>query len=378
MTPSNQEMEDPMSTTLTHSPEQEHTGARTAPEPAKRLSNRDLVERLSPQLASILPPAVPLERFKTAVVADLNMLPGLSDLRVNAIAAGIIAIAQMGLEPGPSGQVGVKVEVDNDGRPRLVSFPTYKGVRELAFRTGRITSIVTGAVRPEDTFECYTDDDGQHICHRPSFSESPAHLYYAVAYGPGGHIVGLSVLRRSDVEANRAMSPYPDGDAWANFYDKMAQNSAAASLGAVLDLVKRPGDPAPTAPADLPPAKLDPHGPDDPSTRSSAPDPYGHTFSVADVVFAEMARDGALTPVPRSTETDIPTGSAERDLTPDMAAMSADPDMEVVPERRHFTEDADNWPEETAPTTQPRRASRSWSPPVQVFIDDLPDLSEEI
>ena len=374
MTASPEKEEDTMSMTATRSPHQGSSLDLPAPKPAKRLTNRDLVERLSPQLGSILPPAVPLERFKTAVVSDLNMLVGLSDLSVNAIAAGVIAIAQMGLEPGPSGQVGVKIEVDSGGRSRLVCFPTYKGVRELAFRTGRIASIVAAPVRPEDTFECHTDDEGQHLYHRPGYSETPAHLYYAVAYGTDGRVAGISVLRRSDVEANRAMSPYPEGDAWVNFYDKMACNSAGAALGSVLDLVNRTGDPSPPAPGDPPPPEAascpGSTAVGAPSTNSSVPDPIGPTFSVSGLVFGELARD--LPPPPAPDDVSAPRQSETGTKVPSPAADTASPDS------RHLAEEADNWPEEPTPSPPPRRDFRHWSPPMRVSIDDLPVHSDEV
>ena len=363
-----------MSMTATRSPDQGSSLDLPAPKPDKRLTNRDLVVRLSPQLASILPPDVPLERFKTAVVSDLNMLVGLSELSVNAIAAGVIAIAQMGLEPGPSGQVGVKIEVDNGGRSRLVCFPTYKGVRELAYRTGRIASIVTGAVRPEDTFECYTDDEGQHLYHRPSYSETPAHLYYAVAYGTDGRVAGISVLRRSDVEANRAMSPYPEGDAWVNFYDKMAQNSAVASLGSVLDLVNRTGNPAPTAPVDPPPPEAascpGSTAVGAPSADSPGPDPIGPTFSVTDYVFGALASN--LPPTPDPDDVSAARQSDTGTKVPSPAATTTGRDS------RHLTGEADNWPEEPISSPPPRRGARRWSPPMRVSIDGLPVHSDEV
>lgn len=114
----------------------------------------------------------------------------------------------------------------------------YKGMIELARRSGKIKMVYAEVVREGDHFEAKFGLYPQ-LEHTPSFDSSKemTHVYAVCHFDDGGH--NFVVLSRSDVERLRMRSPMQKGTpsgAWATDYEAMAKAKALKQLAKYLPL----------------------------------------------------------------------------------------------------------------------------------------------
>lgn len=114
----------------------------------------------------------------------------------------------------------------------------YKGMIDLARRSGKIKTVYAEVVREGDEFSV-TMGLEQNLVHNPKFDSSkPMTFVYAVChYTDGGY--NFVVLSRSDIERLRMRSPMqketPSG-AWATDYEAMAKAKAMKQLSKYMPL----------------------------------------------------------------------------------------------------------------------------------------------
>lgn len=114
----------------------------------------------------------------------------------------------------------------------------YKGLIELARRSGKIKMVYAEVVRDGDEFEVGFGLEPK-LYHKPKFDSSKpmTHVYAVCHFTDGGY--NFVVLSRSDVERLRMRSPMqksnPSG-AWLTDYDSMAKAKALKQLAKYMPL----------------------------------------------------------------------------------------------------------------------------------------------
>lgn len=200
--------------------------------PAQR-TLRDLLARMEPEIGRALPAAVGAERFTRLVLTEANRNPALFDCSPESVLGSMMLCAQLGLEPGPLGHA------------YLVPFKRqctfvlgYKGMIELASRSGRLRSIVARTVYEGDEFDyAYgaATDRLRHVPCPPS-ERGKVRLYYCVARlaAPTGTVV--TVLYPEDVETARKRSQLgrKNEGPWQTDYDAMARKTTVRRTSAYL------------------------------------------------------------------------------------------------------------------------------------------------
>ena len=209
-------------------------------DPAKRRTIKQLVEAQRDQIARALPKHLDADKFARIVLTEVNRTPKLAECTAESLLGAVMLAAQLGLEPGPLGHcylIPYRVrQVDT------VQFQLgYKGIIDLARRSGELLSIVGRAVRPGDVFEYeYGLDD--KLVHRPgedNEDERATHFYAVARFKDGGH--AFWVLTRGQVERYRLRSQSqkkgePPSGAWATDYEPMAIKTAIRRLAPYLPL----------------------------------------------------------------------------------------------------------------------------------------------
>jgi recombination protein RecT len=131
---------------------------KTGETPVAQFSN--FLERMKPQIAAALPRHMSAERMARLALTAFSTNADLQQCTPTSIAASLMTAAQLGLEPGVSGQ-GYLIPY----KAQCTFVPGWKGLVDLVARSGRAT-VWTGAVFKGDRFE-YQLGDSPHCSHVP-------------------------------------------------------------------------------------------------------------------------------------------------------------------------------------------------------------------
>lgn len=166
------------------------------------------------------------ERFTRVALTALRKNPDLQKCNPESVMGALVTAAQLGLEPNtPLGQCSL-VKYGNECTLQI----EYRGYVALARRSGQIESVVARTVFAHDDFELEYGLD-EKLVHRPAKGEAGDPVgYYAVAkYMGGGH--NFLYMTRDAVDKHRKkFSKQPNGPAWANSFDSMAQKTVLRAL----------------------------------------------------------------------------------------------------------------------------------------------------
>lgn len=153
------------------------TELERASETPERENVTQLLERMRPELAKLLPEQVTPERFTRTVLTELRRTPALYDCTPESLLGAMMLAAQIGLEPGPLGHVYL-VPFAGD-----VEFVVgYRGFVELAYRSGLVKDVHAALVYDGEPFE-YQFGTSPRLTHRPAAppAEGDPIAAYAVA-----------------------------------------------------------------------------------------------------------------------------------------------------------------------------------------------------
>lgn len=187
----------------------------------------DLVEKQKPALARALPRHLDADRLTRIIVTEVRRNPKLLQCDPQSLLGACMQAAQLGLEPGPLGLAYLVPYWNNKTRSYDIQFQLgYRGMLELARRSGQIRSIVAREVCANDTFEFEYGLD-ERLVHKPALADrGEVVAYYGVAHlTDGGHVV--HVMSRDDIDKYRARSKAGNGGPWVTDYDAMARKGLA-------------------------------------------------------------------------------------------------------------------------------------------------------
>lgn len=158
-------------------------------------------------LAAVLPKHVGADRMLKIALGALRTTPKLMQARTDTLLGAIIQCAQLGLEPNTP--LGHAYLIPFENRSKNITEVQivfgYKGLIDLARRSGQIVSIAAHEVRENDHFE-YEYGLDEKLVHRPAMGERGNVIaFYAVAKLVGGGYA-FEVMSNADVIAIRDAS----------------------------------------------------------------------------------------------------------------------------------------------------------------------------
>ncbi len=160
-------------------------------QPATRsVAKRTLIDRLnSPaqlaEIAKALPKHLKPDRMARTFMTAISKTPKLSECTPESFFLAVMTCSQLGLEP--DGRLAYLIPFEN--RSKKVTecqlIIGYKGLAELAMRSGMISYLHADVVRDKDEFDW---DLGRIVKHRINFREprGPAYAAYAIAHTKDG------------------------------------------------------------------------------------------------------------------------------------------------------------------------------------------------
>lgn len=222
------------------------TAAKTDPNLANKLAVADkgepgkpalqqMIEMNLPEIRRALPDVgITPERFTRILLTEIRRNPKLAQCKPVSIIAAAMVAAQLGLEIG--GPLGHAYLVPFKGEATFIL--GYKGIIDLARRSGQIKSIVARAVHENDEFD-YGYGLEEYLTHKPATGErGAAYAYYGIAkFKDGGH--QMLVMSKADVDKRKQRSASVKAgfnSPWDTDYDAMACKTVVRAMAPFLPL----------------------------------------------------------------------------------------------------------------------------------------------
>src|SRR5690606_38392271 len=139
-------------------------------------------------LAAVLPKHVGADRMLKIALGALRTTPKLMNCSVESLMGAVVHCSQLGLEPNtPLGHAYlIPFENRKKGVTEVQIVLGYKGLIDLARRSGQIVSIAAHEVCANDEFE-YSYGLDETLVHKPAMgARGPVVAFYAVAKLQGG------------------------------------------------------------------------------------------------------------------------------------------------------------------------------------------------
>lgn len=199
----------------------------------------DLFEKMKPAIAQAIPQHMTPERLLRIATTSIRTNPKLKVCTPESLLGAVMQCAQLGLEPSILGHAYLvpyrNKKKDAQGRElglvEEAQFQIgYKGLIELARRTGQISSIMAQAVHEKDEFE-YEYGINEKLKHVPADGDrGPVIKYYAYAkFKDGGY--SFMVMSRKDIEQHRdKFSKAKSYGPWVDHFDEMAKKTVLKAL----------------------------------------------------------------------------------------------------------------------------------------------------
>ncbi|WP_373827196.1 recombinase RecT [Bacteroides heparinolyticus] len=205
--------------------------ATQAQSPAKGRSIKDLIQIMKPEIGKALPSVLTAERFTRMALTAVSTNPTLSECSQNSFLGALMTAAQLGLEPNtPLGQAYI-IPYRNKGRLEAQFQIGYKGLLDLAHRSGEFSTIYAHTVYENDEFE-YELGLNQTLRHKPANGERGAATHYYAVYHLVNGGYGFEVMTKADAimhqqRYSKAGSVYSP---WATNFDEMAKKTVIKKL----------------------------------------------------------------------------------------------------------------------------------------------------
>src|SRR5690625_1268389 len=188
----------------------------------------DYLKQMAPAMQEALPKHLDVDRLMRLTMTTIRTTPELRDADVGSLLGGVMQAAQLGLEPGLLGQCYLLPFNNRKKGIKEVQFIIgYKGMIDLARRSGHIQSIYAHAVYENDEFE-YELGLNPTLKHVPSFDSNRGEFLgsYAVAhFKDGGY--QMEFMPKAEIEKRRNASPGGRSkySPWNSYYEEMANKT---------------------------------------------------------------------------------------------------------------------------------------------------------
>ena len=150
---------------------------------------KDFVQSMSTEIAKALPSVITPERFTRMTLTAISNNPQLAECTPKSFLGAMMSAAQLGVEPNtPLGQ-SYLIPYRNKGVLECQFQLGYKGLLDLAWRSGEITSIYAETVYENDEFsyELGLNPDLKHVPARENRG-NPIFFYAVFVTKSGGKL----------------------------------------------------------------------------------------------------------------------------------------------------------------------------------------------
>lgn len=197
---------------------------------AKPTTIHGMLEAYKGEIARALPKHLTADRMARVAMTECRKTPALLKCKPESLFGAIIQSAQLGLEPG--GAMGHAYLIPFGQEVQFIV--GYRGMIDLARRSGQIISLEAHAVYEGDRFECVFGLDSS-LKHEPDWHNAnrtnpdKLRFVYAVAKLKDGG-TQFEVMSRAEVDGIRARSKAGRSGPWVTDYAAMALKTVIRRL----------------------------------------------------------------------------------------------------------------------------------------------------
>lgn len=202
-------------------------GGQMSAAKAEKKTMQAYIKAMEPAIKKALPSVITPERFTRMVLSALSATPKLAECSPQSFLAAMMTAAQLGVEPNTALGQAYLLPYRNHGQMECQFQLGYKGLIDLAYRSGEVSVIQAHTVYENDVFEYELGMDPK-LRHVPAKSDrGEAVAYYAMFKAKDGGY-GFEVMSVDDVQrhAQRYSKSYGSGSSpWRSNFDEMAKKT---------------------------------------------------------------------------------------------------------------------------------------------------------
>ena len=202
-------------------------GGQMSAAKAEKKAMQAYIKAMEPAIKKALPSVITPERFTRMVLSALSSTPKLADCSPQSFLAAMMTAAQLGVEPNTALGQAYLLPYRNHGQMECQFQLGYKGLIDLAYRSGEVSVIQAHTVYENDVFEYELGMDPK-LRHVPAKADrGEAVAYYAMFKTKDGGY-GFEVMSVDDVQrhAQRYSKSYGSGSSpWRSNFDEMAKKT---------------------------------------------------------------------------------------------------------------------------------------------------------
>lgn len=186
---------------------------------------QDYVKAMEGEIKKALPSVITPERFTRMVLSAISTTPKLAECTPQSFLGAMMTAAQLGVEPNTALGQAYIIPFRNHGVMEASFQLGYKGLIDLAYRSGEVSIIQAQTVFEHDEFsyELGLDPKLKHVPAPKDRGEAIA--YYAIFKTKDGGY-GFEVMSMDDVRAHakKYSKTYGNGP-WQTNFDEMAKKT---------------------------------------------------------------------------------------------------------------------------------------------------------
>lgn len=196
-----------------------------------------------PKIEAVMPAHMSANRLFQLAVSAYNQTPKLAECSVKSVLSCIMKCGALGLEPSAVDGLGrAYILPYKNGKTRTYEATFilgYRGIIDLARRSGQIDTIHAQAVYEGDEFTYWEDETGQHFNWRPDryaqhTPDALTDVYMTAHFKDGGRVI--EHMTRAEVEKVRERSKAKDSGPWVTDFEAMALKSVVRKAAKWLPL----------------------------------------------------------------------------------------------------------------------------------------------
>ena len=192
---------------------------------------RDYFDKNKAVVMETLPKGFNYSRMVRSVMNAVSTTPMIAKCTPASIFLSSVKAMALGLEPNGALGHAYLVPFNDKGTWKAQFMPSYKGMIELAMRTGKVASIYSHEVCEHDVFD-YELGDSKHIHHVPNAEDRGKTVgYYAVVkYSDGA--TDFEYMTMQDVNKVKASSKSAGSNysPWKTWPDEMGKKTVIKRL----------------------------------------------------------------------------------------------------------------------------------------------------
>jgi recombination protein RecT len=204
----------------------------------KIMDLKAILERSARSIKDVAASNITPERIVKMALVAASRNPDLLLCDPQSILRCLMDASQLGLEPFTGIDRSYIIPRNNKvtGKKEATFMPSYRGLVDLARRSGQLKSISADIIHENDKFEIEKGLNPK-LVHVPNYSKDRGKpiLVYAVAILKDG-AAQFEVMTTEEVESIRSKSPSGRSGPWANNWGEMAKKTAIRRIAKLLPM----------------------------------------------------------------------------------------------------------------------------------------------